>query len=404
MTQTITAMQNNDRVLGIVAEYNPLHTGHVYQMRECQAMSDADYTVIIMSGDFTQRGEPALIDKWSRTKTALGAGADLVVELPFYYACNGAGYFAKGAVKILDAIGVTHIGFGSESGDINELIKASEGTYDETPQVKEKMKEYLAMGMSYPKAAEKAFGYDGRVAYEPNNILAMEYIKALRGISSNIKPVTVKRKGAGYGDQELSDSVVSAKAVRKNISGILEDIREGRKVKSLPETTVNVLKEEQKHIVCENSSIYFDLLRAVIMRTGAEELAEIFSVSEGLENKMKNEIRYAKDLNDYIERLKSKRYTRTRIQRICVHTLTGFKKNAVVPEYIRILGFTKKGAGLIRKIKERDRAGMPVITNINRETAPGIESDITASDIYNLICKKDLYKYSEHVKMLEIFG
>lgn len=406
MMETATAIMEN-RVLGIIAEYNPLHSGHIYQMNECKAACGADYTVIVMSGDFTQRGEPALTDKWSRTKAALMAGADLVVELPFYYACNGAGYFASGAVKILDAMGVvTHLGFGSEAGNIEELKSVAEALAEETSEISDRMKDFLSVGYSYPKAVEAAFGFKGKIAYEPNNILALEYIKALNSINSKIEPITIRRKGAGYNDVKISEEMISAKAIRNNLLNNKEFIAEGGDlaIPGLPDFSSDILKEEREFLVLEEDSRYFDLLRSAILSSESWELRKIFSVTEGMENKMKNEVRYAKSLNDFIDRLKSKRYTRTRIQRMCAHTVIGFKKNAVIPEYIRVLGFNKRGSKLIKKIKESDNLNMPVISNINREKAKGIEIDIKASDIYNLICGKDLYAFSDYVKMLEIFG
>ena len=406
MMETATAIMEN-RVLGIIAEYNPLHSGHIYQMNECKAACGADYTVIVMSGDFTQRGEPALTDKWSRTKAALRAGADLVVELPFYYACNGAGYFASGAVKILDAMGVvTHLGFGSEAGNIEELKSVAEALAEETSEISDRMKDFLSVGYSYPKAVEAAFGFESNIGYEPNNILALEYIKALNSIHSKIEPITIKRRGAGYNDIKISEDMISAKAIRNNLLTNKEfTTADGDlAIPGLPDFSSDILKEEREFLVLEEDSRYFDLLRSAILSSESWELRKIFSVTEGMENKMKNEVRYAKSLNDFIDRLKSKRYTRTRIQRMCAHTVIGFKKNAVIPEYIRVLGFNKKGSKLIKKIKESDNLKMPVISNINREKAKGIEIDIKASDIYNLICGKDLYAFSDYVKMLEIFG
>ena len=403
MTETATE-EMNSKVLGIVAEYNPLHYGHVYQMKTCREACGADYTMVIMSGDFTQRGEPALIDKWSRTRTALAAGADLVVELPFYYACNGAGYFAHGAIKILEATGVvTHLGFGSESGNIDELNEAAEIISEENGEISEKIREYLSCGLSYPSARAKAVGQYAKVSCEANNILALEYISAIKKLKSSIKPVTVLRKGAGYNDDSLTSENISAKAVRKAFS-VNENKTIEKMLKTIPEFTAAALERDKEYLVIDGNDRYFNILRSAILRSEPEELKDIFSISEGMENKMKNEIRYASDTEDFIKRLKSKRYTRTRIQRMCAHTVTGFKKNAAAPEYIRVLGFTTKGAKLIKMIKENDRLSMPVITNINREKAEGIDTDIKASDIYNLICGKDLYRYSDYVKMLEIFG
>lgn len=393
-----------NRVLGIIAEYNPLHKGHIYQMEKCKANANADFTIVVMSGDFTQRGEPAIIDKWSRAKAALMAGADLVVELPFYYACNSAQYFAKGAVDILASMGiVTHLGFGSESGDIRQLYKASEAMLYETEEVSKQIREYLNLGMSFPAAAAKAFGCDKDAGlFEPNNILAVEYIKAIIEYKSTMVPITVKRHKAEHHQNKISKEYASSSAVRKTLQdGKYEKLFEEKS--PIPKFSAELIKANEKRLIFKNSKKYFDILRSKVLTTSREELAKIFSVGEGLENKLKNEIRYASDLDAFITRLKSKRYPATRLQRICTHTIMDFKKKTGKPSYIRVLGFNSNGAKLIKKMKKSDRLSMPIITNINKDKTDNISMDVRASDIYNLLTGRDLYEYSDYVKMPEIF-
>jgi predicted nucleotidyltransferase len=247
------------RVLGIIAEYNPFHNGHLFHLRESVRLALPDYTVCVMSGDFTQRGEPAMADKWVRAETAVRNGIDLVIELPFAFACNNAEYFAAGAVDILNRLGcVTHLSFGSEAGELDLLLEASEYLAYEEEDLKKSIREFSDKGISYPRARYEAVrkcrgDSCSSVLKSANNILAVEYLKQLRRINSPMEPITVKRYGTGYLEKDSFENIASATAIRhrlkdgvsadsisgspKGISGDLKRIAE-----FVPDETFQVLK------------------------------------------------------------------------------------------------------------------------------------------------------------------
>ena len=199
------------KTVGIIAEFNPLHNGHKYLLDEAKRLSGADFCIVVMSGNFVQRGSPALLDKYTRTQMALLNGVDLVIELPVIYATASAEYFARGAVRLLDKLGVVDIiTFGSECGNIELLKKAATELTEETPDFKKNLQDNLKKGLSFPKARSQAIGKQGDGS-EPNNILGIEYIKALNYWDSSITPTTIERKGSGYHDEQMA----SATAIRK---------------------------------------------------------------------------------------------------------------------------------------------------------------------------------------------
>ena len=385
----------NKNVLGIVAEYNPFHNGHLYQLEKCKEQSSADYTVAVISGNFTQRGEVAILDKWNRAKMAILAGVDLVVELPFYFACNSAEYFAKGSIDILNALGnVTHLGFGSESGDVDALVDVANKLAVESDELKKAIKEKLDSGMSFPKARSEALCGEAKLILQsPNNILAIEYIKNLLLTNSSIKPVTVKRYQKGYHEDGVLNDISSATYIRQ----VLKE-KDIDSLKGVPNTTKEILKENIDNLTFNDDENLFNLLKYKILSSEPRELSYIFSVGEGIENKVIKEIRTCNSLEELIDKVKSKRYTRTRVQRIFAHMLVGLKKDADIPQYIRVLGFNKKGSELLKEIKKKKLSTLPVVTNINKVQNINFDLDIRANDIYNLISKNDTYKYSDFIK------
>jgi predicted nucleotidyltransferase len=216
------------KTIGIVAEYNPFHNGHLYQLQASRGQTGADCAVVVMSGNYTQRGEPAIVDKWARAEMALHSGADLVIELPVAYAMGSAEYFAYGAVKLLDSLNaVNMICFGSEAGSIEKLSAAAAILADEPESYKSYLKDYLSKGLSFPAARQKAissyckntYGKDdlSSLLKSPNNILGIEYLKALRRLKSNIVPMTIERVGNEYNQAELTGKMSSATSIRKTI-------------------------------------------------------------------------------------------------------------------------------------------------------------------------------------------
>ena len=387
------------KAVGIVAEYNPFHNGHKYHLEQALEKSEADVCVSVISGDFTQRGEPALLDKWTRAEMAVRNGVNLVVEMPAVFACSNAGYFARAGVEILEALGVDNIAFGSESGNEEELAEIAREIERNAGFLEESVKKSVKEGLSYPKARSRAIGtLLGKEAEEiiesPNNILAIEYIRNMK----KARPLVIKRLGAGYHETEACEGPASASAVRKLLAEQSDISR------LVPAITREILEKRSGDFA--DNEMLTPLIIQKVLSSSSEELSEIFGCEEGLGNIMKARIRFWKNYEDIISDLKSKRYTRTRVARVLVHTLLGIKREDVLSasNYIRILAFDERGSAYLKQVKKSGNCSLPVITNINRdapafpETAPALQKDILASDIYNLACGRDLYMNSEYVK------
>lgn len=396
---------------GIIAEYNPFHKGHLHHLKESKKIGQADCIVAIMSGCFTQRGEPALYDKWVRAEMAVENGVDLVIELPFVFACNNAEYFAYGAIKILNDLGcITHLSFGSESGNISRLHEVAEFLAVESEDFKNTIKEFISYGYSYPRARSetvKTLMGDkfAQLIREPNNILAVEYLKQLIRFNIPIKPITVERLGKGYHDGDFTHPMASATAIRRKLSH--KDAFEGLD-RVVPGSTANIMKMADSKPVTDSEGL-FNLLIYKVLTSSKEELGEIFSSTEGLENKLKESIIKNRSVKGIMSSVLSKRYNKTRINRLFIHTLTSLTKEEfweIINRpalYARVLGFSQNGARLIRKIKNDERSVIPIITNINKEVLPEdplwkvLKYDILAADIYNLLYNKGIYDRSDYV-------
>ncbi|MEG0918447.1 MAG: nucleotidyltransferase [Anaerovoracaceae bacterium] len=382
----------NKKVLGIVAEYNPFHTGHKYHILESKEKTGAEYVVAVMSGNFTQRGEPSLLNKWKRSELAIKAGVDLVIELPFVFACNSAEYFAKGSVGVLNGLGIIdYLSFGSESGSLEDLSKTADLLLKESDEFKEKLQLFLKKGDSFPKARAKALGHYGKFLNDPNNLLAIEYLKELKALNSNIKPMTILRKGSDYNSDKLGALFSSANGIRKSIEN-KDKTAAGR---FLPEEIrEDILNEERFSFV--NDQKYFQCLKFIFLRDN--KFGEIFSCSEGLENIVSREIRNVGNIEELIDKLKSKRYTRTRIMRFLAHSLVGLYKGASLDLFGHVLAFNDRGAKILREIKVRECNDIPIIQKVNKANVELMGLDIVASDLYNHIYGLDTYLYSDFVK------
>ena len=380
--------------VGIIAEYNPFHNGHLHHLKKSIEVTNAEISIVAMSGNFVQRGQVAIADKWKRAEAAIRCGADLVVEIPAIFACNSAPYFAKGGVEILENLGIDYLSFGSESGNIDELKSISQEIKLRGVEIENYIQQATKEGLSYPRAREDAIreliGNDaGELINNPNNILALEYLKNVE----NAEVVTIKRQGPGYNDLDVSGELASATAIRY----LMEEKED---------VTALMPAESASAILCENrpsEETLFKMICQKVLTTGAEELDEICAGGEGLGNKLKNCIRRVSSYEALIEELKSKRYTRTRIERFLIQTLLDIKNVDDMPNYIRVLAFNKKGSAYLKSIKKLEICKLPIITNINKELEDypeikaTVEKDILAADIYNLLTDRDLYKYSEFV-------
>lgn len=369
------------KISAVICEYNPFHNGHKYQIEQIKKENDA--VICIMSGDFVQRGDVAVFDKHERTKAALLSGADLVIMLPACFSLNTAERFAYGGVSLCESLGVVdNICFGSECGDIKKLTLAADLLINEPYEVSKKIKELLDGGMSYPKARMEAFSglIDGELLTEPNNILAIEYIKALKNISSKIKPSTIKRYKAGYHDENPSDEFASASAVRDMIFSKEEYL------KYIPKNVYEIYSGESTSDIQELD----DILMYKIRTTSPEEIAKINDVTEGLENRIKSSLQGCYGFDEVVEFVKTKRYTQTKIRRILLSLILGIDKQLSLnaPEYIRVLGMNKKGKEILSKIKKK--SSLPIITKTAdyKGFNTSFDIDILAGDIFT-ICSKN---------------
>ncbi|MEK4565433.1 nucleotidyltransferase [Alkalihalobacillus sp. FSL R5-0424] len=361
---------NQVKAVGMVVEYNPFHNGHLYQLQQAKQDTGADVVVAVMSSSFLQRGEPALLSKWSRTKMALANGVDLVLELPYAYASQKAETFAKGAISILAAAGVDFLHFGSESGSIEEFhellntMQQHEGKWDLL------VKEYMSQGHSYPRAASLAFtqlGADTTLSLEqPNNILGYHYLKAIRDQNSAIIPFTTKRIAAGYHDRTISSpSIASATSIREAIFSS-EDQTSLVKQVMPPSSYTELMNYSQTTHQLHNWERYFPFLQYRILSSTADELSSIYECVEGLEFRILDTIGKATSFQGWMSSLKTKRYTWTRLQRLATHILTHTTKaelnrihTSPLP-YIRPLGMNKTGQLYLRTLKKN--ATVPILS------------------------------------------
>jgi len=381
------------KATGIVVEYNPLHNGHVYHAQQARKVTGADVVIAVMSGNFLQRGEPAFVDKWTRTKMALASGVDIVFELPYRFATGNAPVFAQGAVGLLDAAGCSAFCFGSEDGDIApfhnslQLIDHHAADYDAA------VKQAVAEGLSYPMALNKAYKsiLTGQAAVPvadlsmPNNILGFHYMEAAHSIGSSMDAVTIKRMGAGYHDETLDNQkIASATGIRKSYFGsaTLDEVSA-----FIPEATrILLLEWQSERTRFGNWESFYPFLRFVILRDGPSRLCDIADVSEGIENRIFRAAQSQPSFQSFMDEVKSKRYTWTRIQRMLTHILTGFTKimrtTMEKPAYLRLLGMTNKGRSYLSYKKKE--FPLPLISKVASFSDPSLDMDVTASDIYAL--------------------
>ena len=381
-------------ITGIITEYNPFHNGHLYHLNSAKKQTNCDAVVCIMSGNFVQRGEPALIDKWKRCEIALNNGVDLIIELPTFYALSSAEFFAKGAVSILDKIGVTNsIFFGSESGDIDKLSKIATILTNETSEFKNILKDNLTKGVPYIKAREIAlinYFKDENIESilnNSNNILGIEYIKAILNLKSNITPITFKREGSNYNDKELVSSFASATSIREYLK---KDISLKDLEKFMPTETLKILDELKNNnynfIFPENIYRYIKYK----ITTNCLNFNNLFDIKEGIENKILKEIYLIDSYEDLIFRIKSKRYTYTKISRLLTQLFIGMENynyTELLKEenlYARILGFNNKGKLILKEMKKK--SNIPIITKLPKSlNNPLLELDIQATKAYSIL-------------------
>ena len=403
-------------VLGIIAEYNPFHNGHLYHLLKSKEEAKADSVIAVIGGNFTQRGEPSLVDKWSKAEMALANGADLVIELPTLYSTSSAENFADGAIKILNSLKVVNaISFGSETEDLNKLNVIANTLYKEPKEYKEFLSSNLKKGLSFPKAREEAIvRYLGDKQYSfllssPNNILGIEYLKALKKYNSEIKPICIQRKDAGHLSLDYTGEVASATAIRKLVyANRMKEV----KTFTTP-ATFRILEEEiRKGHFVKDLSIFEDIIIYNLRKMSLAEIANLPDVSEGLENSIKKAANSCNTIDEFINIVSSKRYTSTRIRRILLYTLLGITKRDMsiskktIP-YVRVLGFNENGKNLISKIK-RCNPRLSIITsvkkfedaNVNKNLKIMLDKDIFATNVYTLGYSNDSWSNLDYTKKI----
>ncbi len=373
------------KTLGIICEYNPFHLGHKYHIEKAKELTGADTVVAVMSGNFVQRGDIAIFDKELRAKAALLNGADLIIELPTLMALSGAERFCRSGVEILNALKfIDYMAFGAENDNIKTLYDIAKLLSCESLRFKETLLEYLRIGLPYAAAREKAvsdFIPDTKDSLStPNNILAIEYLKALIKTNSNITPVAIRRLGNGYNSASTHNGFISA-------TGAREFLKDNKSLKGfVPENALSLYETSKIHSI-ENMS---QAIIANLCKMTAEEIAQIPDVSEGLENKIKKEAMISNSFYELCDNIKSKRYAHSRIRRILLHSYLGIKKeDLILPQYIKILDFNEKGRELLNKIKQETK--LPLVKNFNQIKAMNNaiaeemwKKELTFDRIYNL--------------------
>lgn len=375
------------KACGIVAEYNPFHNGHAHQIERVRKELNPDVIIAVMSGNFLQRGEPAIVDKWTRTQMALANGVDLVIELPVLFSTQAADFFAKGAIQILGNLSIDHLCFGVEGGTASEFMTVAQWMVENEALISQEMTENTALDVPYAKQMEtilqKLAPNFPLHLNSPNNQLGFAYAKEIvrQGLDKEIILFPIERKDAGYYETsfESNKNIASATAIRKALF-------EKKKVnRYIPKKAVPYLLEvDNLKVSWEN---YFPLLKYQLTVQTKESLRDIYEMTEGLENRLKTYIAESNSFNEFMDLVKTKRYTRTRLQRLFTYVLLGLTKADVLEGInkqpaIRILGFNEMGRTYLSEQKHNLR--LPLISNVNQKTKNDIIWDVLAGEIYVL--------------------
>lgn len=389
------------KVLGIIAEYNPLHTGHIYHISKAKEITGCDTVIVIMSGSFTQQGNIAIINKFERAKQAIQNGVDLVIEIPSAFASSDAGNFAYKSVSILNDLNVDAICFGAETDNIERLKLISETLIYKDKEIWNEIKNELKKGISFAKARNNSLNKflnedDINIILSPNNILALEYLRTLKVLNSNIIPFAIHRE-SNFNSHILENCYTSSTSIRKALENKcnLNDIQ-----KYIPENVSKYLKNNK--IIFNND--FFEILKYKIISMNENDLKEINGVSEGIENKLKKEICNSYSYDEFLFKIKSKRYELSRIKRILVNILLNISKEDfnLLKEnnsnYAHILAFNHDKKDLLSHIS--NTSNIPVISSLNNKTLSylnkyqklSLDTDIYASNIYSMLINQKINK------------
>ncbi len=395
------------KVIGIIAEYNPFHNGHKYQIDELKRRTEADYVIIAMSGNFLQRGVPALCDKYTRTRMALSCGADLVLELPSVWATASAEYFAHGGVHLLHHTGVvTHLGFGAETDNPEALRCLSSILKEEPVSYKKALSVELKKGNPFPTARKNAllsikneypFGHFpldtlDELLDAPNNILALEYLKAL---PETMIPVLIQRKGAGYHDSDINNPLPSATAIREAVFNSSTSFAQ-----AMPAKAYAILQECAAKNALIHSDDLSDIIGYRLLSSADEGYAEYADCNPEISNKIRNHLKNYSGFGNFCQTLKSRDLTYTRISRLLLHILLDIRQTDYVlgkelgyAPYLRVLGFCKDAAPLLNAIKKE--ASVPLITKA------ADAASLLSPEAYSFF-KKDLYVSSVYQQIMTV--
>lgn len=385
---------NTQNILGIVTEYNPFHNGHLYHLQASKEKTSADYVVAVMSGHFTQRGEPAIADPWTRAEWAIRSGVDLVLELPTLYATSSAAYFAHGSIAILNAIGsIDSLCFGSETGNIDVLINLQQQLKSLEPQLIEKTRSSADQSFSIHRNEQLTRqGLHTDTLTTSNDILGLAYLDALKRLESPIKPQTIKRIIAGYHDDSINNSIASATAIRKALAtSASSDL--SKIAHTLPVATLDGFHRMAGDDIGPNLALWQEWSLFYLRHTPTSQLQQVHDMASGLEQRMKQAALTSSNYAEFESKIKTKIYTNGRLNRVLTKMLLGITKQDLLndcqtnPEYIRVLGFNERGRAILNQAKP----SLPLITN-GKQFYPATEAaarqwsiDCLAADLYALL-------------------
>ena len=365
------------RIIGLVAEYNPFHNGHLYQINEIKKIYQDSIIIAVLATSFTQRGEISVLNKWDKTKIALDNGIDIVLELPFVYAVQSSDVFAKGAISILEKLKIDTLVFGTESLSIEKIKQAATFQLN-NKEYDKRLKEYLNKGISYPTAANKAIeDLIGVRIDSPNDLLALSYIKQIMLSNKKIEIKNIPRTN-NYHSTKIKGNIASATAIRKRFLN-------GKKIDKL-------IPYSEKYLYKVAMNNYFPYLKYKILLED-KMIRKYQTVDEGIENRILKNIEFAENYTDLIMKVKTKRYTYNKISRMLLHILIGLTKESVRQldiDYLRILGFSKKGQEYLNKIKKQ--ITIPIITSYKKNISKILNIELVATKTYSLETDSNLIK------------
>ena len=398
------------KICAIICEYNPLHYGHLYHIQKAKELSGCDAVMCIQAGNWTQRGEPAITNKYVRARMALEAGADIVVQIPTAYCCSSAEIFAMAGVKIANSFeNVTHLAFGCETENYELLKEISKYFVNEPKEYKEKLKRFLDSGNSLPVARQKAIEElmkEDKVVFseitetlniltKPNNILAIEYLKALQKTKSKIEPIFTTRSNSDYNSADLNGKDSSATAIRTKLlsKGKIRSIR-----KLVPPFTYKLMKEDMDVFGLPDLELYNDLCSYVVKTSSANDFKNVYDVSEGIENRFIDSAKKFKDFNELLLDVKTKRYTYTRLKRIVLRLLLKIDKDIVSQIYkmdklpfIKVLAFNAEKKDFLSNISADTNLiirNSNIVKNPSAEYKTLAEIEDRANAVFNMLLRK----------------